>query len=350
MKNFRNIIISALMLAIIIINGCNGCNNSRYKHPRTSKIVSEYPVKVERFDKELFALKPENLHNGLIELKNKYGIFYTSYARDIMRMQLLENDSLYEKPMRMLLGFERLQELAETVDSAYEDLSDIEKELSKAMGIYHAEFPKAIVPRFISFISEFGNGNVIYDSMICIGLDFYMNKRFNQFYVSMDFPSFMIAKMQRNYIVPNAIKALAIGQYDYQTSKDKRFIAQILLEGKIRYFMKSLLPTVNDTIIMGYTQSQLDWCKENETQIWTHFIDKNMLYESDPGKFMRYLNDGPFTVAEDVPRESSPAIGAWMGWQIINHYMANNPKVTLHELMDNTNFEDILKQSKYRPK
>jgi hypothetical protein len=75
-----------------------------------------------------------------------------------------------------------------------------------------------------------------------------------------------------------------------------------------------------------------------------------MLYESEPGKFMRYLNDGPFTVAEDVPKESSPAIGTWAGLQIVNHYMAENPNVSLQELMMELDFEKILKLSKYRPK
>jgi hypothetical protein len=186
--------------------------------------------------------------------------------------------------------------------------------------------------------------------MLCIGLDFYMNKRFRDFYKSLDMPEYRINKMQRNYIVPNTIKSLAIGQYDYQTSKDKRFLAQMIVEGKIRYFMKALIPDIADTVVMGYTQAQLQWCEQNEVEIWTHFIEKNMLYEAEPGKFMRYLNDGPFTVGEDVPKESSPAIGAWAGWQIVNHYMAENPNVTLKQLMDETDFEKMLKLSKYRPK
>ena len=338
------------MCATLVLYGCGGCNQNKYEHPRKVEETAEYPIKLERFDQELFAVDTNNLHESLGKLKAKYGVFYTSYANDIMRMPLIGNDSLFEKPMRMLLRIARLHELAQIVDSNFKDLSDVEKELSKAMGIYHKEFPQAVVPRFTTFISEFGNGNVIYDSMICIGLDFYMNKRFLEFYRSLDFPEFMVAKMQRNYITPNAIKALAIGQYDYQTDKDKRFLAQMIVEGKIRYFMKSLMPEVHDTIIMGYTQKQLDWCKQNEVEVWTHFIDKNMLYESEPGKFMRYLNDGPFTVAEDVPTESAPAIGAWAGWQIVNHYMAENPKVTLQQLMNETNFERILKLSKYRPK
>jgi hypothetical protein len=349
-KNFGNITIWALICIAFIISSCGGCNKRNFDHPRAIIKAPEYPVKIQRFDKELFNVDTTNLSFALAALYNKYGIFYTSYANDIMRMPFVPEDSLFVRPMRMLLSIDRLKELQQIVDSNFKDVSDLEKDLSVAMGIYHQEFPEAVVPKFTTFISEFGNGNVIYDSMLCIGLDFYMNQRFGDFYRSLDMPEFMLAKMQRNYIVPNTIKSLAIGLTDYQTTKDKRFLAQMIVEGKIRYFMKALLPNIEDTVVMGYTKAQLDWCKQNELEIWTHFIDKNMLYESEPAKFMRYLNDGPFTVAEDVPKESSPAIGAWAGLQIVNHYMSENPDVSLQELINELNFEKILKLSKYRPK
>jgi hypothetical protein len=341
-----NITIWFLMFTVIILNGCN---TNDYKHPRKPIEAPNCSVKIERFEKELFSLDSNNLKNGLATLYNKYGVFYTSYANDIMRMPF-EGDSLFETSMRMLIGIDRLRELQQIVDSNFNDVSDLEKDLSKAMGIYKQEFPDATIPRFVSFISEFGHGNVIYDSMICIGLDLFMNKRFEDFYRALSIPEFRIVKMQRNYIVPNTIRALAFGQFDHQTSIDKRFLAQMIIEGKKNYFVTALLPNVVDTVVMGYTKSQMKWCQDNEVEIWTHFIEKNMLYDANPGKYMRYLNDGPFTVAEDVPKESSPAIGTWVGWQIINHYMKNNPEVTLKEMMEETDFEKILRLSKYRPK
>jgi hypothetical protein len=346
----RNIHISIIILTTLsLITGCNGCNKQSEMQPIEIKPVT-YEVKLNRFEKELFEADQNQLKETLTKLKDKYGVFYTSYARDIMRMPEDKNDPLFLNNMKMLLSINRMIELQQIVDSNFKDVSDIEHNLSEAMGRYKTAFPEAGIPQFTTFISEFGNGNVIYDSMICIGLDFYMNNRFLAFYRGLQFPEFMIAKMQRAYIVPNALKALAIGQFDRQTDKDKRFLAQMLLEGKIRYFIKALLPNTPDTVIMGYSQQQWEWCMNNEAEIWKHFIDKNMLYESNPAAFMRYLNDGPFTVAEGVPPESSPAIGAWMGWKIINEYMKQNPKVTLRELMNNVKFDDILKQSKYRPK
>lgn len=347
-NNSRNILITLLLCSILVLTACNGCNNNKYSQRETIK-ADKYPLKLERFDKDLFNADTNNLTQSLTKLAITYGQFYQSYANDVMQMPVIDNDTIFTKPMRMLLSIPRIRELAKIVDSNFADISDIENSLAEAMGVYHKTFPQNTVPRFVTFISEFGNGNIIYDSMICIGLDFYMNKRFGDFYRGLKLPEFMINKMQRNYIVPNTLKALAISLTDYQTTRDKRFLAQMIVEGKIRYFIKALQPNISDTLIMGYSTSQLFWCEKNELDIWKHFIDKNMLYESEPGKFMRYLNDGPFTVAEDVPKESSPAIGAWTGWQIVNHYMHNNPNVSLKQMMDETDFEKILKQSRYRP-
>jgi hypothetical protein len=260
-----------------------------------------------------------------------------------------KNDPMFIKPMTMVVGYEPFRQLQKNIDSVYGNMADIQVELSKAMGIYHAEFPKYRVPDFVTFLSEFGYANVTYDSLIGIGIDMYMNATHDKFYRALEFPEYMIKKLQKEYIVPNAIKAIAIGKYDEQTYKDKRFIAMMIYEGKIRYFTKALLPEVHDTIILGCSAKQLEWCKKNEAEIWTHYIEKELLYKNNPMAFIRYFNDGPFTSAEGVPAESAPGIGAYSGLQIVTKYMNLHPDVSLQKLMEDTDCDKILKLSKYRP-
>jgi hypothetical protein len=159
----------------------------------------------------------------------------------------------------------------------------------------------------------------------------------------------MIRKLQRTYILPNTIKALAISKYDYQLTKDKRFIAHMLFEGKVKYFTKALLPDIPDSIIMGYTSAQMKWVEENEPEMWAHYAEKEMLFKEEPNLYMRYLNDGPFTSANGVPQESAPCIGVWTGWKIVQAYMKNNTEVTLEALMNEKDADKILKLSNYKP-
>jgi hypothetical protein len=347
-KNTATTLINILLLfTFSILLSCNGCQNKTQEELKAEQTIS---VKLKRFDRELFAINPVNIEQGVLNLYKQYGAFYQSYAHDVLNMPEDPNDTLFIKPMKLLLSYKPLVELEQTVDSMYKDLTGVEKDLSHAMSVYKQEFPAANIPSFVTFISEFGYANITYDSSICIGLDMYMNKRYAEYYRAYEFPEFMIRKLQPEYIAPNAIKALAISKYESQSTKDKRFLATMIVEGKVRYFTKALLPNLHDSILMGYKVTQLKWSSENEPQIWTHFIEKKLLYKNEPSQFMRYFNDGPFTSADGVPPDSAPMIGTWAGLQIVRSYMRENPNVTLKELMEETNFDKILKLSKYRPK
>lgn len=334
-----------LFCTVVCLTACNGCKQN------TQRTFNGNPVEVKllRFEKDLFQLNPADAESSLKKLADTYGHFYFSFARDILAMREDKNDPMFIKPMTMVVGYEPFRKLQKNIDSVYGNMADIQVELSKAMGIYHAEFPKYRVPDFVTFLSEFGYANVTYDSLIGIGIDMYMNATHDKFYRALEFPEYMIKKLQKEYIVPNAIKAIAIGKYDEQTYKDKRFIAMMIYEGKIRYFTKALLPEVHDTIILGCSAKQLEWCKKNEAEIWTHYIEKELLYKNNPMAFIRYFNDGPFTSAEGVPAESAPGIGAYSGLQIVTKYMNLHPDVSLQKLMEDTDCDKILKLSKYRP-
>jgi hypothetical protein len=330
----------------MLVSACNGCK----KHTVNIKIPDHYePAKIMRFEKELFSIDTNQTEIGLEKLYQKYGIFYLSYARDLMALKDDKTDSLFIKSMSMVVKYKPFRLLENTVDSAFTDMKNTEDELGLATAIYKQEFPKRATPHYVTFISEYAYANVTYDSVMCIGLDMYMNETLGKFYRALEFPEFMIRKLRREYVVPNTIKALGISQFEEQTIKDKRFIATMIFEGKVRYFMNALLPYTADTIILGYTAEQLKWCYENEGEVWAHFIEKDLLYKDEQSTFMRYFNDGPFTSADGVPPESAPAIGVFEGWQIVKKYMKENSSVTLEELMNETDFEKILKQSKYRP-
>ena len=49
-----------------------------------------------------------------------------------------------------------------------------------------------------------------------------------------------------------------------------------------------------------------------------------------------------------MPKESPGRLGYWVGYQIVNQYMKNEG-VSLLDLMKNTNSQEILLKSKYKP-
>jgi uncharacterized protein YjaZ len=100
---------------------------------------------------------------------------------------------------------------------------------------------------------------------------------------------------------------------------------------------------------MGYTKAQNEWCQANENQMWTYFIDKKMLYETDQKLLLRFIEPAPFSKFYlDIDAESPGKVGAWIGWQIVRAYTENN-KTNPKELLK-TDALTIFNNSKYKPK
>jgi len=305
------------------------------------------PLKIARFEQDLFdniSLKSPN-HYQLVQ--KKYPVFYNSFAQDMLNISEEERGLAYEPSMSKFVSFSTIVQLKHEVDSVFPNLIELEANLGKAITIYKKEFPKNNPPSFVSFLSEFGYANVTLDSIVGIGLDMYLGKDY-PLYPALEFPDFMIAKLQKSYILPNTIKALAIGKFEHQLT-DKRFLAMMLFEGKIRYFMKKLLPKVNDTLIFGCSNLQLAWATNNESMVWSHLIENKVLFNAEPNQYMRYFNDGPFTIAPGMPQESAPAIGVYIGYKIIEKFMERQSSENLETLMLNANWDKILKDSGYGP-
>lgn len=303
-------------------------------------------IQLLRFEQELFNPKMIESPTHFENLQYKYGPFYQTFAQEMLNISEEEQAQAYKPSLSKFIVYPSIKQLKWEVDSVFPSLNDFEGELADAMTRFHAEFPKDKIPAFVTFISEFGYAHVNLDTVVGIGLDMYLGQKY-ALYPALDFPDFLIAKLRKEYMLNNTLKSLAIGKYEYQL-KDKRFLAMMLFEGKVRYFIKELAPQIQDTILLGYSQSQLDWALQNESMIWAHFLEKKMLFNQEPGQYLRYINDGPFTIANGVPQESSPAIGVFSGYQIIKRYM-DKSGASLQELMLEDNWDKILKESNYRP-
>lgn len=305
------------------------------------------PTKISRFDQDLFLKNKSYEQQHFNSLFQKYAGFYHSFCTDIINIPMADSANHFSKALLSFVQYPGIVQLKKEVDSVFVNLEPEEQAFSDAFAIYQKEIPNAAPIHLVSFISEFGYANVAYDTIIGIGLDLYLGANY-PVYPALEFPEFMIKKLQRAYLVPNTIKALGFSRYEQQVT-DKRFLAMMLFEGKIKHFMKTLLPNTPDTLVFGIGADQLKWCKENEALIWAHLIQEKILYSKEANKNLRYFNDGPFTSAPGVPAESAPSIGSFIGYQIIQAYLANE-SVDFNTLMNQNNWDEILKKSKYRPK
>lgn len=305
-------------------------------------------VKIERFDRDLRNGKPENLQQTDTALQKKYGAFYDDYIHRMVGNFEYSNAEI----LSTLYKDQAYYDLNKEADSVFSDMKPIEKELGQTFKYISYYYPKARVPRFIAFISGFAVQTPIGDNYMGIGLDMFLGKN-SKFYGAIveSVPLYLSRRFTPAYIVPRTTETFAREELFKERDEDRSLLAKMVYNGKILYFMDEVLADdTPDSVKIGYTAKQLDWCKTFESDIWAYCLQNNLLFETDYQKIQVFLSEGPFTPGLGEKNESAPKLGVWIGWQIVRKYMQENKQVSLQQLMAEKDPQKILQQAKYKPK
>ena len=116
------------------------------------------------------------------------------------------------------------------------------------------------------------------------------------------------------------------------------------------YLQDLLLPHELETIKIAYTEKELSWVKENELYIWQYFVERQVLYKTDPEWVQRFLEPAPFSKFYlQLDNESPGRVGRWIGWQIVRSFVNQNPEISVEELL-RMPAQKLFNLSKYKPK
>jgi hypothetical protein len=349
MQNYINKLVGStqrllpLFLLMCCISSCKHKNA-----PDVSHITMN--VHIDRFDQALYKLDTNQIQTGLQQLEEGYPIFLPAYIEHIMNFgPYADSSKLIQLQTRMLVGNSDFRGLQDSINAHFPKLDALEKSLAQSFRYIKYYIPSFQLPvKVVAFSSVISNyGAVTIDSILGIGLDMYLGKEFPVYSLLPDYPLYMIRKFSPEYIVTNCIQVLAQQRYPGADAGDK-LIIQLVNVGKQQYFLEQVLPDTDDSIRLGYTKNQMEWCADNELLIWQYFVQQNLLYKADWQSNMHYMNDGPST--QGMPEDAPGRIGPFVGWRIVKQYMERHPEVTLQQLMENKDAMQIFSQSKYRPK
>lgn len=319
------------------------------KHDKKPDISdARLDVKILRFDQELYAGKSKDINQTALLLKKNYTNFYDDYIhRMVGNFEYTEQEII-----ETLYKDQAYTDLMHEVDSVFKDLEPLENELDLAFRYVRYYYPKAKIPRFISFVSGFAVQTPVGDNYMGIGLDMFLGPK-SKFYkaIVQSVPAYLSRRFSPEYIVPRVTETYAREELFPELDKDRTLISKMIHNGKILYFMDRILEeSVPDSVKIGYTGNQVEWCKTFESDIWAFYLQNNLLFETDYQKIQVYLSEGPFTPGLGEKNESAPKLGIWTGWQIVRKYMTENKDVTLQQLMAEQDAQKILNGSKYKPK
>ncbi len=325
------------LLILIFTILLSACNNGRSRLDIDTRNIKIAPVHIQRYEKALFEIAPDSMQRQLKAIASQFPVFLDTDLDDTLNIMRLDefitdplNRQLYEKTLEI-----------------FPDLTPYERNFTEAFKRFKYFFPDAELPDVFSYVSGllYENPVQFFNDDMIIALDMYLGPDLET-YRKMRLPLYAIRTMRPEYLVRDGIHELYL--YHFALRPGTTFLDQAIDKGRQLWFLDAMLPATADSIKIGFTQAQLEWCRQNEANIWSFIIQNDLLYSSDTQVLRKFFNDGPFTA--DFSTDSPPRIGEWIGWQIVRSFMNRNGKVSPEELFTNTQAQDILKLSGYKPK
>jgi hypothetical protein len=157
-----------------------------------------------------------------------------------------------------------------------------------------------------------------------------------------------VQKLTPAYIPVDVMRTLHRAYYPF-VSDAQPLLAMILQRGKEQYFLKKVFPSAPDSVLLGYTGAQAEWCNENEAGIYNALASEDLLFETNLQKIMRYVTDGPASAG--FPPEAPGNVGTFLGLRIVEAWMDKHDDVTLPALLEQRqDAQRFLQESGYKPR
>jgi hypothetical protein len=333
-----------VFLFILLVMQCFvSCKKNLYKVRVSSTKVD---IEIKRLEKDLFTVNPEEISAKVPELENKYGGFLQLFSY-VINTGDISDPSFGD----LLAGFctdKQNNDVYSMTMKLYPDLSTVEKNLEDAFRHYLYYFPGKTVPQVCSCITGFNNSIITGDSVIGIGLDRYLGADC-EYYPRLEIYNYIAARMTPDYIVPDCMYGWGTSEWDFVSMNypADNVLTEMIHEGKLRYFERCMLPELPDEIIFGFTPGQMKFCRNNEGQMWQYLVENDLVFKTDHFIIRKLIGEAPFT--SYFTNESPGRAAVWLGFRIVESYMARNKGIGLESLMNDINIQGILEKSKYNP-
>ncbi|GAB3656104.1 gliding motility lipoprotein GldB [Echinicola sediminis] len=237
-----------------------------------------------------------------------------------------------------------MQELYQEASSYFSDIGKIELELESAFKHIKYYYPDFNIPAVYTFVSGFTSDLYLDENMIIISLDYFLpnDHRFQP----PEIPDYIAKRYNEEHLVPMIITAIS-SKYNQTDLRDNTLLAEMVFYGKAYHFTKAMLPCTKEELIIGYHQDELAACYANESFIWTHLIENEAIYETNPFEIRKYTGEAPFTDA--ISPDAPGRVGRWVGWNIVDAFAEKN-SISLTEMMAEKDARKIFMQSAYKPR
>ena len=313
----------------VLFVGVISCSEKEYDTPEEISNI-EMDVEVKRFDKDFFNTDIPSFD----ALKEKYPYFIPRNGANVDSLWTIKKIDTLE------------QELLEESLKVFPDFKSETEELNLLFQHIKYNFPEFETPEVVTSTSmvSYRDKILLQNNILLIAVDTYLGAD-HKFYNGI--PGYISANLRKEQLISDVAEVYA--KKYIQSGNQRSLINQMVYFGKQLYLKDVFMPFQSDALRIGYSEAELEWSKANEAEIWSYFVEKDLLFSTDTALSGRFIAPAPFSKFYlELDSESPGMLGRYIGWQIVRSFMKKND-VSLRELIT-MDGKELFEKSKYKPK
>lgn len=291
----------------------SACNNTLEEPINVAPAVT---LKAQRLDSIVFNIDTLHFDQSITAINKDY-----PFVLQVLSKQILGLDSTHLK--EGLISFIRAYDPIFKEANRLNVRAVVHPKLEVLFSRVKFYFPKYALPNtIIYFIGPLeGYGNTLGENYMAIGL---------QLALGANSPWYQSEQIQKIYppYISNNFKVEAIPIFAAKNilqdiapinRMQQDLMEQMIEAGKRQFILKKMLPTINDALLFGYSETQYKGAVEEVETCWNYILKMNLSYSKDPTIIHNFLSEGPFSAyfGHEVPSN----IGAYIGYQIVTSWM-----------------------------
>lgn len=318
--------------------------------PEAIKDDIKIDFKIFRTETDLFEPKNKTFTARSVDgIAEKYKGFWVSFVENILGWTMQEVP-LNEQAERFteLVGDSMIRSVYLDSKQQFKDFNTVAGPIDVALKNLKLYFPKRKTPDVYTYVLPFMLRPVSMQTTgdVAVELDMYLGQNY-KFYPTIEGVYTYMHHRFEPYYIPRDLVEVIVKDIAPRDLIGTDLVTQMVYEGQVAYVMKQLLPEMPDSVIFGFTRPQMAWCEKNEDMAWKYMVDAQHLFSKDGLVVSKYMNDGPKNAY--MPEGSPGRIGRWIGYQIVESYMAKNENLSLQGLLAMGDARKLFQAAKYRP-
>ena len=326
----------ALVSLVFIMATCQE-QKPAYKSKLDVK-TEPYDLEFDRYEEVLFNLDTADFQAELMKIQDRYRVFLRGDLNNPDAVQYLKDFAT--DPFSIVLY--------QKVKTTFPDLKQVEDVVVDVFSHFHYYYPDIELPKkaftCITGVHPDEPPVQIIDDQLVISLDWYLNDE--EIYDQIGMPRYMSLRRNVSTLAKEVAEQLYM-YYLYEWRKQGQIVGEMVFYGRCNFFVEAMCPEMPDSVLLGYSSDQWLWAVENEGQMWADIVGNRRLYEAGLDAYMMFFGDGPFTQA--YSNDAPSRLGEFFGLNIIRSYVSNN-EISLQELMERKDLQNIFQDSGYKPK